>query len=50
MESDRDYPAWLRLLIWAGGGLVAYLALLFMVYAIGWGLMALDALTRGTPA
>ena len=50
MESDRKYPGWLKALIFAGGLGLVYLALTFMVLAIGWGLLALDALTRGAPA
>ena len=50
MESDRNYPAWLQAVIVVAGAFMAYLGLLIMVCAIGVGLMALDALTRGAPA
>lgn len=47
MRTWRTYPGWLVVLMVLGGSVLAYLAALIMVLAIGWGLLSLDRLLTG---
>ena len=50
MTPWRKYPGWLVVLTILCGSVIGYLAVLFMVLAIDWGLMSLDALlSAGRP-